>query len=466
MRKNTVVRIICLLTSLLLLLCALPLSFTAAEIKLPSMDEATSVYLKHLESDLVVCSKDEGYTVGAGSSVKIMSGLLFCEKLSARAQESITITEELYSTIPRSHGRSLKLAIGETTTIEQLLWASICGSYNDAFYVLATLASGTPQAFIEEMNARAATIGMPNTVFEDVTGIVDGSRTTAEEVAKLALVAHQNAYYMALCSERSFSFFSSMQSKTLYNNNKLISPDQDQKYYNKKCFGMSAGSTSRDGNCVVTIAKSKDNQNNNQTYVCVVMGGKEADGIEFGYRIANRVVDWVFGSYTYMQILAPNTKICSLDVTVSDSASSVDVIAKDSLNAYLPKGLEIGKDIIYSIRLTETKLEAPVEKGQFVGYVAVLYDGRVLGTAPLYTAGEASRSSIGSGLGAIRGWLENRAVIAGIVFFIVGVTAYIIVEYILQRRRHTRWDRYFSDKVELPDYMRTPSRKKKEKEKK
>ena len=463
MRKNTFVRIICLLTSLLLLLCALPVSSIAVEINLPSMEEATSVYLKHLESNLVVCSKDENYLVGAGSTVKIMSGLLLCEKLSVRAQESVTVTEELYAAIPRTHGRSLKLSVGETTTIEQLLWAAICGSYNDAFYVLAAIASGSVENFKVEMNTRATTMGLKNTVFEDVTGIIDGSRTTAEEMAQIALVAYQNTYYMALCSERSFSFFSSQQSKTLYNNNKLVSPDQDQKYYNKKCFGMSAGSTSRDGNCVVTIAKSKDNQNNDQTYVCVVMGGKEVDGVEFGYRIANRVVDWVFSSYTYMPILEPNTKICSINVTVSDSVSSVDVVVKDTLRAYLPKGLEIGKDILYSIRLTDTELEAPVTKDQFVGYVAVLYDGRVLGTAPLYTAGEASRSSIGSGLGAIRAWLENRAVIAGIAFFVVGVTAYVIVEYILQRRRHNRWDRYFSDKVELPDYMRTPSRKKKEK---
>lgn len=458
MRKNTFVRIICLLTSLLLLLCTFSISSIAAEVRLPSMEEATSVYLKHLESDLVVCSKDESYLVGAGSTVKMMSGLLFCEKLSTYTQESVTITEELYGAIPRTHGRSLKLTVGETTTIEQLLWAAICGSYNDAYYVLATIASGSVENFKAEMNTRAATLGLENTVFEDITGIVDGSRTTAEEVAKIALVAYQNPYYMALCSENTFYFSSSYKSQTLYNNNKLVCQYQDQKYYNKKCIGMSAGSTSRDGNCVVTFAKQND-----QTYVCVVMGGKEADGIEFGYRIANRVVDWVFSSYTYMQILTPNTKICTLDVTVSDSASTVDVIVKDSLYAYLPKGLEIGKDIVYSIRLTDTKLEAPVEKDQFVGYVAVLYNGQVLGTAPLYTAGEASRSSIGNGLGTIRAWLENRAVIAGIVFFVVGVTAYIIVEYILQRRRHTRWDRYFSDKVELPDYMRTPSRPKKDK---
>lgn len=458
MHKHTFTRIICLLTSLLLLFCALPFSSFAAELTQPAMDEASSVYLKHLESDLVVCSKDESYLLGAGSTVKIMSGLLFCEKFELYSQTTIVITQELYDAIPRSHGRSLKLKVDESTTIEQLLYAAICGSYNDAFYVLATLASGSLEAFISEMNARASAIGLKNTVFEDVTGIVDGSRTTAEEVAKIALVAYQNPYYMAICNTVSFTYFSSHKTQTVYNNNKLVCQYQDQKYYNKKCIGMSAGTTTRDGNCVVTIATQND-----QTYVCVVMGGKESDGIEFGYRIANRVVDWVFGAYTYMQILAPNTKICSLDVTVSDSASSVDVVVKESLHAYLPRGLEIGKDIVYSIRLTETELEAPVEKDQFVGYVAVLYDGRVLGTAPLYTAGEASCSSIGSGLGAIRKWLENRAVIAGIIFFVIGVTAYIVIEYLLQRRRHSRWDRYFSNKVELPDYMRTSTRPKKEK---
>ena len=458
MNKNHLVRTVCLLISLLLLLCAIPFSSSAANITPPSMEEATAVYLKHLESDRIVASKSENFSLGAGSTVKIMSGLLLCEKLSARADETVTITEELYNAIPKSHGRSLKLVLGEETTVGQLLWAAICGSYNDAYYVLTTFASGSFDAFIQEMNERAASMGLMNTVFEDVTGIVDGSRTTAAEIAEVALVAYQNAYYMALCSERSFYFSSTEKSKTLYNNNKLVSPDQDQKYYNKKCIGMNAGSTTRDGNCVVTVAKQND-----QTYVCVVMGGKESDGIEFGYRIANRMVDWVFDAYTYTQILSSGLKICTLDVTVSDSAASVDVVVKDSLYAYLPRGLEIGKDITYSIRLTETELEAPVEKGQFVGYVAVLYEGEVLGTAPLYTAGEATRSSISGGLNRVRSWLEKRAVISGIIFFVVGVTTYIIIEYILQRKRHNRWERYFSNKVELPDYMRTPSRQKKDK---
>ncbi|MBQ4274590.1 MAG: hypothetical protein IJB94_06445 [Clostridia bacterium] len=178
MCKSPYARVGCLLISLLLLLCALPSSALADENNLPSMDEASSVYLKHLQSDRVVCSKEENYLVGAGSTVKIMAGLLFCEKLEAYSQQSISITQELYDAIPRSHGRSLKLTIGEDTTIDHLLYAAICGSYNDAFYVLAALASGSVDAFVDEMQARATSMGLKNTVFEDVTGIVVPSRMT------------------------------------------------------------------------------------------------------------------------------------------------------------------------------------------------------------------------------------------------------------------------------------------------
>jgi len=136
----------------------------------------------------------------------------------------------------------------------------------------------------------------------------------------------------------------------------------------------------------------------------------------------------------------------------------VSVYAKESLYAYLPRGVEIGKEITYSIRLNQTELEAPVQKNQFVGYVAVLYDDRVLGTVPLYTADEAVRSSVISSLKVISSWSKNRAIRAGVIFFVVAVAAYLTVEYVLYRRRRNKWDRYFSNKVELPDHMRTQSR--------
>ena len=175
--------------------------------------------------------------------------------------------------------------------------------------------------------------------------------------------------------------------------------------------------------------------------------------------MATRLIDWVYDTYTYMEVMSPNTTVCTIPVTVSDMTTEVSVYAKESLYAYLPRGVEIGKEITYSIRLNQTELEAPVHKDQFVGYVAVLYDDRVLGTVPLYTADEAVRSSVISSLKVISSWSQNRAIRAGVIFFVVAVSAYLTVEYVLYRRRRKKWDRYFSNKVELPDHMRTQSRK-------
>ena len=64
MQRKTMLRVACLIVSLLLLLCALPFSSSAAEITPPSTEEATAVYLKHLESDLLVHCKNETSKAG------------------------------------------------------------------------------------------------------------------------------------------------------------------------------------------------------------------------------------------------------------------------------------------------------------------------------------------------------------------------------------------------------------------
>ncbi|MBQ9797423.1 MAG: D-alanyl-D-alanine carboxypeptidase [Clostridia bacterium] len=439
--------------SLVFLFLCLPFAASAEEPTPPSMEEATSVWFSHIESDRLICSKEADANVGAGSSVKVMAGLLFCELLQGYLLEEVYITDALLEFVPPTPGRSLHVEAGDVVTVQQLLYAAICGSYNDVFYILATYTSGSLDAFLTLMNERAVELGVSQTTFMDVTGILDGSRTTAADMAKIAMSAYQNALYMELSSTVSFPFSSQKLSKNVYNRNALVCQYETQKYYHKYCRGISAGTTTKDGNCVITVSEYEG-----ERYLCVVLGGKEIDNIEYGYRVATRLIDWVYDTYTYMEVMSPNTTVCTIPVTVSDMTTEVSVYAKESLYAYLPRGVEIGKEITYSIRLNQTELEAPVQKNQFVGYVAVLYDDRVLGTVPLYTADEAVRSSVISSLKVISSWSKNRAIRAGVIFFVVAVAAYLTVEYVLYRRRRNKWDRYFSNKVELPDHMRTQSR--------
>lgn len=415
---------------------------------LPSMAEANAVLLYHIERNTVVCSKNEATHVGAGSTVKIMAGLLFCETLADRQSETVMITEELLQAVPTSSGYALKIEEGDRLTVRQLLFAAICGGYNDAFYLLSAYTDGSTEAFLQRMNERAQMLGAMQTGYTDLTGISTGSYTTASDLVRIALEAYQNALYMELCNTDAFYISSEKISKMIYNRNALISTQGGAvtKYYNAYCNGMSAGSTSTDGNCVVTVAK-----HGNETYLCIVLGGQELSGTEYGYKITNRLIDWVYATYAYMEVISPNTEICNLPITVSDMTTELAVRTAESYSAYLPRGAEVGKDVTFSIRLTSTSLEAPVAEGTFVGYVAIVYNGQILKTLSLYTVGSAERSTIISSLKVIQSWTERRAVRAGAVFFVLSVSAWLIIEYVLSRRRHHRWDKYFSNKVEMQD---------------
>ena len=314
------------------------------------------------------------------------------------------------------------------------------GSYNDAYDVLSLLVADSKEDFLTQVTQRAQELGATQSSFLDVCGVKDNSQTTAADLLKIALAAYKNEMYMQLTSTLRYKL---SDGTTIKNRNELISSNT---YYNANCKGMSAGSTARAGNCIITTV-----DNGKEVYLCIVLGGKDGENENnLGYETVNRLVKWVYATYSYIEVITPETPICTIPVTVSDLTSEIEVRTNTSLSCYLPAGLELGKDITYSIRLIHTSLEAPVSEGMMVGYVAILWNGKTLGTVPLYTAGSAQRSSFVSSLKRIQALTEGRIFRAGAVFFTVTFTGWIITEYIIFRRRRHRWDKYFSEKISPP----------------
>jgi D-alanyl-D-alanine carboxypeptidase len=225
----------------------------------------------------------------------------------------------------------------------------------------------------------------------------------------------------------------------------MIEATETNKHFNAKCNGMSVGSTTNGGDCIVASAS-----NGKESYICVILGCAESKTVadNQAYILANSLINYVYHFYTYLDIVTPDTVICTIPVTVSDVTSAVEVKSRETISYYLPSTAEVGKDVRFSIRLTQTELEAPVAEGTFVGYVAVLYGDRIIGTAELYTAGTAERSSLVSSLKAIQSLTKNRAFLAGAICFLLLIVAWITTECLLTRHRHRRWDKYFSHKID------------------
>jgi D-alanyl-D-alanine carboxypeptidase (penicillin-binding protein 5/6) len=144
------------------------------------------------------------------STLKLMDLLIILEKIEAgtlKLNDTVTVTAES-STIG---GSQVYLKEHETFIVDEMLYALMIQSANDAATALAIHVAGSKDAFVGMMNKRAQELGMASTVFRSVHGLPPGKGqepdvTTARDMSKLCLevLKHKDALRYTSTRERPF----------------------------------------------------------------------------------------------------------------------------------------------------------------------------------------------------------------------------------------------------------------------
>ena len=438
-KKHALRRLTGLLAAVLCLLPLLTVAASGETAALPALDSADAVYLLHAESGRVVGRKSENSRVPAGASVKLLSGLVACERLGNSLDQTVIIREEMLVSGLRQYE---KLEVGDEYSLRDLLLLALCGSYHNAYDVIAYCVGNGETAgtagFVELLNMRAKELGATSTYIGDATGDKDNSFTTAADLSRIALAAMKNDLYLSFVGLRSGEMSNGA---VIWNRNRLITDSQSGSI---RYTGMCVGKMDNAGVTLVALAKKA-----NDSYLAVLMDVKDGNGEaseNAAYSLARSLVRWGYANYTNLEVLSPKTKVCTVPVTVSDLVDTVNVRPSESLFAYLPVGCEVGREVRLSIRLSVDELEAPVAEGTPVGFVAAVYNGQVIGTVPLETAESADRSGFMSRLLSVRNLTKSRKAKAGVAFFAVCMAVWIGGEVYLRHRTRAQWNRYYSSK--------------------
>ncbi|MBA3010209.1 MAG: D-alanyl-D-alanine carboxypeptidase [Proteobacteria bacterium] len=104
------------------------------------------------------------------SVTKLMTACIVMEKLESGANQ-LTDIISISSAASKMGGSQVYLKQGESFTLEELMKAIIIASGNDAAYAVAEHISGTVEAFVEEMNKKAKSLGMNDSEFHSVHGL-------------------------------------------------------------------------------------------------------------------------------------------------------------------------------------------------------------------------------------------------------------------------------------------------------
>ena len=116
------------------------------------------------------------------------------------------------------------------------------------------------------MNRKTAEIGAVHTTARNVVGLDDKEqRTTAEDILKITKVFLANPVLSEICGLPTAKI-TSEEGKTisLKNTNKMLLANSG--YYNGNVAGVKTGTTTRAGNCLVSVFTVQDEQ-----YLCIVM---------------------------------------------------------------------------------------------------------------------------------------------------------------------------------------------------
>lgn len=159
----------------------------AAESKDPSV-KAKGAIVYCATTGEVVWEKNADKKYNPASMTKLMTCLLAIENLDLKKE--VEVTAEATNVIPTK----IYLQAGEKITVEDLLYAALLESANDAAMALAIATSGSVEEFAKLMNQRAKSIGCTKTNFVNPSGLAgEGHRTTARDMALISAEAFQNS---------------------------------------------------------------------------------------------------------------------------------------------------------------------------------------------------------------------------------------------------------------------------------
>jgi D-alanyl-D-alanine carboxypeptidase (penicillin-binding protein 5/6) len=214
-----------------------------------------------------VLLEDQADAKGYPASVlKLMDLLIILEKVE-KGEISLQDQVSVSAKSAKTGGSQVWLAQGEKFTVDEMLYALMVQSANDAAVALAEKVGGTTDGFVELMNQKAKALGMTKTVFHSVHGLPPGKGqehdvTTARDLSLLAreVLKHPDALRYTSTRERPFRPDAGKKTVVMTNHDHLLG-------HLEGCDGLKTGYFHEAGYSIVITASRKG-----QRVVAVVLG--------------------------------------------------------------------------------------------------------------------------------------------------------------------------------------------------
>ncbi len=328
----------------------------------PRVPTAQAAIVVDARDGTVMFAKRPDAERSIASTTKLMTALLALEE----AAPGDVFTAPAYSAMPAES--RINLREGERMTVHDLLEALLLESANDAAVDLAENIAGSRQAFVDQMNDRAAELDLDHTSYANPIGLdAPGNYSSARDLATLARTLLRKRRFARIVDMPEATLESGIRPRVVENRNDLVAayPWVD---------GVKTGYTLDAGNVLVGAAA----RGRRARVVSVVLGEpseatRDADTLT--------LLRWGLRRFSRVRMVDSGRTLARADIEYRDEKARL--VPRRDVVLTIRDGQQLRRRVN-----APDELEGPLAPGTRVGSVTVVVDGRPVRRVALVTAAE------------------------------------------------------------------------------
>jgi D-alanyl-D-alanine carboxypeptidase (penicillin-binding protein 5/6) len=334
--------------------------------------------LTDLQSGEYLAGKNASTRLAMGSTDKMMVALValdLADSGEATLDEEVTVSEEAAAFAVPAYS-NVGLFPGDVVSIRELIQAALIASGNDASYALAEHLGGGGAAgverFVEKMNRKVEDLGLPDTRFQNPTGLdARGQYSSARDLASIARAALQKPLFKETVGTPYTTVTTQDRLIEVVSTNELLS-------LYAPATGVKTGYTPGAGPCLVASAAA-----GNESYVSVVLGD------EYRFPDSMQLMKHGFETYDRKNLVVEGERFAGAEVPYR-RGEKVDLVARESVYGLMDASSKVEREV----RLME-KPPGSARPGTKLGEVDVKVDGERVGESALVASKGYDEASFG-----------------------------------------------------------------------
>jgi serine-type D-Ala-D-Ala carboxypeptidase (penicillin-binding protein 5/6) len=330
---------------------------------------AEAAVLADLDTGQVLFARKPNERRPIASLTKIMTALLVGER--TEPTDVVTVSDDAAS--GRLAGiSSLGLVTGERIRVNELLYALLLQSANDAAVALAEHVSGSVDAFVDDMNARARHLGLSRTMFTSPNGLDDDGYSSAGDLVRLTRAAYRGRGFASIVATRFHTVTSLDEPRRIVQNRNILL------WLYPGAIGVKTGFTSAAGFCVVATAERED-----MRLIAVVLGEPYEP-----FSDAAALLNYGFAAFDRRTLVEQGERLGVVEI----GDREIPLTAGGSLRRLVPADRPIQRTVVL-----DEHVAYPPAVGSRIGILRLSAGGGVLGEVPAVVADVPPPPPPGSG---------------------------------------------------------------------